>query len=73
MVEASGSSQGIKLACAMTRPMGTIVLKSTCSAVSDAGMPAWSDIANDIVVNEKKLVGSRCDTLPCSVSVMPYP
>ena len=60
VVEASGSSQGIKLASAMTRPMGTIVLKSTCSAVNDAAMPAWSDIANDIVVNEKRLQGSRC-------------
>ena len=60
VVEASGSSHGIKLASAMTRPMGSIVLKSTCSAVSDASMPAWSDIANDVVVNEKRLQGSRC-------------
>ncbi len=59
VVEASGSSQGIKLASAMTRPMGSIVLKSTCSAVNDASMPAWSDIANDVVVNEKRLQGSR--------------
>ncbi len=59
VVEASGSSQGIKLASAMTRPMGSIVLKSTCSPVSDASMPAWSDIANDVVVNEKRLQGSR--------------
>ena len=55
VVEASGSSHGIKLASAMTRPMGSIVLKSTCSAVSDASMPAWSDIANDVVVNEEAL------------------
>ena len=59
VVEASGSSQGIKLASAMTRPMGSIVLKSTCSVVNDASMPAWSDIANDVVVNEKRLQGSR--------------
>lgn len=59
-VEASGSSQGIKLASALTCPMGAIVLKSTCSAVNDASMPAWSDIANDVVVNEKRLQGSRC-------------
>lgn len=59
VVEASGSSQGIMLASAMTRPMGTLVLKSTCSAVNDPRMPKWSDIANDIVVNEKRLVGSR--------------
>lgn len=43
--------------------MGAIVLKSTCSAVNDAAMPAWSDIANDVVVNEKRLQGSRCGKL----------
>ena len=58
-IEASGSSRGIKLALALVRPMGTVVQKSTCSAVGDAQMPAWSDIANDVVVNEKRLVGSR--------------
>ena len=30
-IEASGSSQGIRLAAALTRSLGTIVLKSTCS------------------------------------------
>lgn len=59
-MEASGSSQGITLASAMTRAMGTIVLKSTCSVVNDEMMPKWSDIANDVVVNEKRLQGSRC-------------
>ncbi|EIE23546.1 GroES-like protein [Coccomyxa subellipsoidea C-169] len=60
VVEASGSSQGITLASAMTRPMGTLILKSTCSALNDPDMPVWSNIANDIVVNEKRLQGSRC-------------
>jgi threonine dehydrogenase-like Zn-dependent dehydrogenase len=58
-VEASGSSQGITLASAITQPMGTLVLKSTCSAANDPLMPKWSDLANDVVVNEKRLVGSR--------------
>ena len=59
VIEASGSSQGIVLAGQLTRPMGTILLKSTCSAL-DSAMPKWTDIANDVVVNEKRLQGSRC-------------
>lgn len=39
--------------------MGTILLKSTVSASHDVSMPGWSELANDIVVNEKVLVGSR--------------
>jgi len=42
----------------MVRCMGTIVLKSTCS-LKDPEQPQWSAIANDLVVNEKRLVGSR--------------
>lgn len=42
----------------VTRPMGTLVLKSTVS-LKDPNMPGWSEIANDLVVNEKVLVGSR--------------
>lgn len=59
-VEATGSSKGILLALELTRPMGTIVQKSTCSAINDPQMPQWSNIATDVVVNEKRLVGSRC-------------
>ena len=58
VIDATGSSQGILLALAMVRCMGTIVLKSTCS-LKDPEQPQWSAIANDLVVNEKRLVGSR--------------
>jgi threonine dehydrogenase-like Zn-dependent dehydrogenase len=58
-IEASGSSQGIRLAAALTRSLGTIVLKSTCSTVGDDNAPAFAAIANDIVVQELTLVGSR--------------
>jgi threonine dehydrogenase-like Zn-dependent dehydrogenase len=51
-VEASGSSTGIRLALAITRPLGTIILKTTVS-LKDPNMPGWSEIANDTVVNEK--------------------
>jgi hypothetical protein len=51
-VEASGSSTGIRLALAITRPLGTIILKTTVS-LKDPNMPGWSEIANDTVVSEK--------------------
>lgn len=60
--------------------MGTVVLKSTVSAVTGgkpgqqdaeggagagaaAAQPGWAELANDIVVNEKVLLGSRCGGL----------
>jgi hypothetical protein len=53
----------VKLSLALLRPMGTLVLKSTVSLVDKGelvkGVP-WSELANDIVVNEKRIVGSRC-------------
>ena len=62
VVEASGSPDGIMMSIGLLRPMGRLVLKSTCALdeKNQASMPAWSAIANDIVVNEKILVGSRC-------------
>jgi len=61
VVEASGSSGGILAALRLTRPMGTILLKSTVSeAPSGGGGVQWAKVANDLVVNEKTLVGSRC-------------
>lgn len=68
-VEASGSSLGIELALKITRPLGTLVLKSTTS-LKDPNMPGWSRIANDIVVNEKVLVGSRCGPIDQSLDMM---
>ena len=52
VVDASGSSQGIKLSLALLKPLGRLVLKSTVS-LRDPHMPGWSEIANDLVVNEK--------------------
>lgn len=66
-IEASGSSGGIKTAMAITRAMGTIVLKSTCSTINDPNRPQWSALANDIVVNEKQLIGSRYPLIQCMV------
>jgi len=53
VVDATGSSDGLKAAIAMTRPRGTVILKSTVHAKTAV------DTAT-IVVNEIALVGSRC-------------
>lgn len=53
VVEATGSPEGLRSAVAMTRPRGTVILKSTVHG----HVPV--DTA-PIVVNEITLVGSRC-------------
>lgn len=53
VVEASGSPSGLQLAADIVRPRGIIALKSTFEG--DAPWPG-----SKIVVNEIKIVGSRC-------------
>jgi len=53
VVDATGSSQGLSEAVRMTRPRGTVVLKSTVHGL--VGIDSAP-----IVVNEITLVGSRC-------------
>lgn len=53
VVEATGSQEGLKQAVAMTRPRGTLVMKSTVHGT------VTLDTA-PIVVNEITMVGSRC-------------
>ncbi len=53
VVDATGSAEGMRAAVAMTRPRGTLILKSTVHGVVGV------DTA-PIVVNEITLVGSRC-------------
>jgi threonine dehydrogenase-like Zn-dependent dehydrogenase len=53
VVEATGSASGLREAVAMTRPRGTVIMKST----------VHENVAIDtapIIVNEITLVGSRC-------------
>jgi threonine dehydrogenase-like Zn-dependent dehydrogenase len=53
VVEATGSAEGLRQAVAMTRPRGTVILKST----------VHGEVAIDsapVIVNEITLVGSRC-------------
>lgn len=53
VVDATGSPQGLRQAIAMTRPRGTVILKSTIHG------EARIDTA-PVIVNEITLVGSRC-------------
>ena len=53
VVEATGSSEGLTQAVQMTRPRGTIVMKSTVHGLVSI------DTA-PVIVNEVALVGSRC-------------
>jgi 2-desacetyl-2-hydroxyethyl bacteriochlorophyllide A dehydrogenase len=53
VVEATGSIEGLTLASQIVRPRGTIVLKSTYKAKASFNF-------SQIVVNEIKLIGSRC-------------
>lgn len=53
VVEATGSSEGLRTAIAMARPRGTVVMKSTVHGTVELDAAA-------VVVNEITLVGSRC-------------
>ena len=53
VVDATGSPEGLRAAVAMTRPRGTVILKSTVHGMVEI------DTA-PIIVNEITLVGSRC-------------
>ena len=73
VVEATGSSGGITSALSLTRPMGHLVLKTTVSSAwtSESSPPVlFSDLCNDIVVNEKMLVGSRCGPMDMALRLM---
>jgi len=53
VIEATGNLEGLRTAIALTRPRGTIVLKSTLAASTPI------DLA-PIVINELHVLGSRC-------------
>jgi threonine dehydrogenase-like Zn-dependent dehydrogenase len=53
VVEASGSAGGLQLATEIARPQGTIILKSTFAGEASLN-------TSRIVVNELKILGSRC-------------
>ena len=63
VIEASGHASGLTRALGAVRPRGTIVLKST---YANAG---GVDLA-PIVINEIRVVGSRCGTFPRAIDAM---
>lgn len=65
VVEASGNSEALRRAVAMTRPRGTLILKSTVHGL------AGVDTA-PIIVNELTLVGSRCGRLEVALPLLEH-
>jgi threonine dehydrogenase-like Zn-dependent dehydrogenase len=63
VVEATGSAEGLREAVAMTRPRGTLVLKSTVHGL------VRLDTA-PVVVNEISVVGSRCGPFPPALKLL---
>ncbi|MBS1854737.1 MAG: alcohol dehydrogenase catalytic domain-containing protein [Acidobacteria bacterium] len=66
VIDATGSPEGLRQAAAMTRPRGTLILKSTVHGT----------VAIDtapIIVNEITLVGSRCGRFEVALPLLPDP
>lgn len=53
VVEATGSPEGLKAAFAIVRPLGRVVLKTTCAAPHQLSLAP-------VVIDEITVVGSRC-------------
>jgi threonine dehydrogenase-like Zn-dependent dehydrogenase len=63
VIEATGSTEGLTLASQVVRPRGTIVLKSTYKGKTLLDF-------SKIVVNEIKLVGSRCGSFKPALQLL---
>ncbi|MBZ5578490.1 MAG: alcohol dehydrogenase catalytic domain-containing protein [Acidobacteriia bacterium] len=63
VVEATGNPEALRQAAAMTRPRGTLILKSTVHGL------VGIDTAG-IIVNELTLVGSRCGRFEASLPLL---
>ncbi len=61
VVEATGSPDGLARAISLTRPRGTLVLKSTFHGATPVAMAP-------LVIDELTLVGSRCGPFPPALS-----
>src|ERR1035437_7538916 len=66
VVDVTGSPEGLRSAAAMTRPRGTVILKSTVH-----GMVAVDTAP--IIVNELTLVGSRCGRFEAALPLLAHP
>jgi alcohol dehydrogenase len=63
VIDATGSSEGLRAAVRMTRPRGTVVLKSTVHSM----VPV--DTA-PVIVNEITLIGSRCGRFEPAIELL---
>jgi threonine dehydrogenase-like Zn-dependent dehydrogenase len=63
VVEATGSTSGLKMAMEATRPRGTLVLKSTVAEEHTLSLAP-------LVINEVMLVGSRCGLFPPALEAL---
>lgn len=64
VVDATGSPAGLKIAAGMCRPMGTLVLKSTCAS----GVEQFN--AAPFVIDELRVVGSRCGPIDRALELL---
>lgn len=67
-VAATGSIRGLELAVTIVKPLGNLILKSTCSA-RDTG-DLLTTVNNAIVVKEIVVQGSRCGPFAEAISLM---
>ncbi len=63
VVDATGSPSGLDLCTKLCRPMGTLVLKSTCAAGSDFNTAPF-------VIDEIRVAGSRCGPFPDALAML---
>lgn len=69
VVESSGSVEGLAFATEIVRPLGMVVLKTTC-APDDAAAAALTSVSNAVVVKELRVVGSRCGPHPMALEML---
>jgi threonine dehydrogenase-like Zn-dependent dehydrogenase len=65
VVDATGNPEGLRAAASMTRPRGTVILKSTVHC------PVAIDTAG-VIVNEITLVGSRCGRFEAALPLIEH-
>ncbi len=64
VVEATGSPQGFQRALSLVRPEGTVVLKTTIAE------DLQINLSLPVVVNEVRIIGSRCGPFPPAIEAL---
>ena len=67
VIDATGNPNGLNLAISLCRPMGKLILKSTCAA----GVQGFHSAP--IVIDELMVVGSRCGPIDVALDIMNNP